>query len=904
MFCPNCGNKLNDNEAFCGACGTKIKENVSFSEKLRNENKLKKFIQKYPRQIKILGIGICVFLIVIIAFDKLIGFEKFKWDKTYDDYNLKSVSPTKISLGLNVSSKVNLDKVKYEVSCGNLENDKEKLTWDLSEAVGNCNISVKYKLRKLKKSYTVIKSPEENELYLEENNLDGSLDIDNDGLTNDEETKYNTDPLLSDTDMDGLNDYEEIFTYKTDPLKSDTDDDGVSDFDEVTLGLDPLKKYSAGDGVLDNERELAYTYEKDNVKLNVNGMGNLASTLVTKSSNTKISNKIGLINNLYAIDLKGNVKSANISISYTDEELEKYGLNENDLTLYGYDTETSSYTEISSNVDLENNTINGLLKEFYYYIVGDKTLFNTVNENEILFIIDNSWSMYSPKMYEKITGEKYTKNELNNDPEGLRFSLTTKLIDKLDGKNFEFGLAEFRRDYAIANNIGDSTSSIKNTLSQMNGNFITNTAGTNIVGALNNGIKEFNSEKNKYIVLLTDGEDDELSDYANKIIENANKNEVKICSIGFDEGASNTVLAKISNSTGCQLFSASNANGLVELFSKLEADLLDSLVDLDDDLDIDGVVLADSGFVVNKDGFSFANYGSNLSSGGHCYGMATFAEFYYLNKLPLTMSSVTIDKYKSYAYNLNNTYFKNFSNLYDYKLQSNILKYQFSFDYFNENKPADYKIIDDDTLKFNNKYRSDILNSNIYDIVVDKTPIKKKEQKNLYGETFKEYEHALLNEDKMQKSNSIDNDDKQLFNAIYSMYIKQFDDELFYSGMELTQALIHTIENKNFEYYSSNAFLNILITRITSGDVPVISANFTGKGQHAINALSIIQDVKDHSRFYIGVYDNNYPGELRYVNIICNKKTCVTEKNEYYDGNKRSIRMTPSLDQDLTYFNN
>ena len=59
-------------------------------------------------------------------------------------------------------------------------------------------------------------------------------DTDGDGLVDgDEVNKYKTDPMKPDSDSDGLNDGIEVNTTKTDPLKADTDDDGVDDKTEV-----------------------------------------------------------------------------------------------------------------------------------------------------------------------------------------------------------------------------------------------------------------------------------------------------------------------------------------------------------------------------------------------------------------------------------------------------------------------------------------------------------------------------------------------------------------------------------------------------------------------------------------------------------------------------------------------
>lgn len=67
-----------------------------------------------------------------------------------------------------------------------------------------------------------------------------SADNDADGLSNNDETKYGTDPKKADTDGDGLLDKDEVSVYHTNPLKTDTDGDGFSDFNEVRNHTSPL----------------------------------------------------------------------------------------------------------------------------------------------------------------------------------------------------------------------------------------------------------------------------------------------------------------------------------------------------------------------------------------------------------------------------------------------------------------------------------------------------------------------------------------------------------------------------------------------------------------------------------------------------------------------------------------
>ena len=68
------------------------------------------------------------------------------------------------------------------------------------------------------------------------------VDTDNDGLTDrDEVVDYGTFAYNPDTDGDGLTDYDEIFVYSTNPLSTDTDNDGINDNFEITNNLNPLE---------------------------------------------------------------------------------------------------------------------------------------------------------------------------------------------------------------------------------------------------------------------------------------------------------------------------------------------------------------------------------------------------------------------------------------------------------------------------------------------------------------------------------------------------------------------------------------------------------------------------------------------------------------------------------------
>jgi Concanavalin A-like lectin/glucanases superfamily/Bacterial TSP3 repeat len=82
---------------------------------------------------------------------------------------------------------------------------------------------------------------------------DFQTDTDGDGLSDwDEINVFGTDPYKKDTDGDGLSDFYEVTTYlgyqplQTDPRNPDTDGDGILDGYEVAHGWDPLNPLSPG----------------------------------------------------------------------------------------------------------------------------------------------------------------------------------------------------------------------------------------------------------------------------------------------------------------------------------------------------------------------------------------------------------------------------------------------------------------------------------------------------------------------------------------------------------------------------------------------------------------------------------------------------------------------------------
>lgn len=80
------------------------------------------------------------------------------------------------------------------------------------------------------------------------------LDIDGDGLTNDEEARLGTNPKNVDSDGDGLKDGEEVRKYLTNPRNPDTDNDGLTDGKEINyFGTVPNSPDTDSDILIDGE---------------------------------------------------------------------------------------------------------------------------------------------------------------------------------------------------------------------------------------------------------------------------------------------------------------------------------------------------------------------------------------------------------------------------------------------------------------------------------------------------------------------------------------------------------------------------------------------------------------------------------------------------------------------------
>lgn len=846
-FCNNCGSELVGNAKFCNSCGRNLNEPI---KKKVKDHKFKKFLIKHKKKFIISLSVVMVLVISLVLFNCFYDFTKISWDMENGSANIDYTSSTTLTLNVLAYDKDDnpITDITFSVDGGEVVSDGASAKWTLPDEDGKYTITAKSPSgKKITKEINVINiKAEKKPLYgvVSEEVDDKVTDNDNDGLMNNKEDELGTNKNSADTDNDGITDYSEINTTKTDPLKKDTDGDGINDGDELDLGLDPLKKDSNDDGINDGDTSLNYSVSDDNVgvSIDITGKGNIASSTIDVFENSTFESMDGVINKVYNFYSTGTIDNATVKIKYDLADIEQNGLTEDNLTLYYFNEETKELEAVSTTVDKENKLLVANLNHFSKYVIGDKDIVLANANSQIMFVIDNSVSMYSTEQM-VAAGYNESTGAIGNDTTFKRLTLTNKMIDMFTG-NYTFGVAEFSGNYVNLSTFTDNKKNVKQSVNSMESNWESNADGTNIVSALKEGIDEFKSdENNHYLILLTDGKNTEgsLSYSKRTIISNAEDNNVKICVIGLGNEIDSEDLNEIAEATGCDYYSASDDSALDEIYSLMGADINYNYVDTDNDSEVDGMIVANSGFLVNRDGFPFANFTSDKTN-GHCYGMALFAMSYYEEKLPVSMSAADKSNllprtwgFKSNGYDLDGTYFEDYQNLYDYEINNEGLSYYLG------DLPSDYRDrVEDKTWMIKEEYY------NAMEAIGVTFSIKDYDSDD---EDFDKYQSALLNIDNDTFNNGVGKDDSQLINAVWRLFILQADDK-----------------RVSFSSSPDEAFYD-LMRDLDDGTPRVLIIN----SNHAINAIRLIHDTDDSNKFKIEVYDNNFPGETRYIEVTRSK---------------------------------
>jgi hypothetical protein len=170
-------------------------------------------------------------------------------------------------------------------------------------------------------------------------------DADKDGLTTIDEYNFGTDPLLNDTDQDGLADGDELFIYYTDPKTDDSDVDTFTDGQEVVGCYDPAKN---GKGVKFGTKELSLLKRNTSVS---NLYEPTIETLKAAGADNADITEVGTISAKCDVDVK-TVKKASASETAEAAESDNSTTNESDSEA---DSGTSTTKESTSTTTKKQN---------------------------------------------------------------------------------------------------------------------------------------------------------------------------------------------------------------------------------------------------------------------------------------------------------------------------------------------------------------------------------------------------------------------------------------------------------------------------------------------------------------------------------------------------------------------
>lgn len=221
---------------------------------------------------------------------------------------------------------------------------------------------------------------------------DADVDCDEDNISNIEEIKIGTNPQMADSDLDDLNDYEEINEYLTYPTDEDSDDDGLKDGTEIKLGLDPNNPETFGSP--DSEYQVNQPLTADNdVLIGVNNddspylfsmdivsNGDVEENIMVEESRLKgaVNNSAVLgegidINFTEASSPTEVVLNFNISDAYIEDSLGNYSTLERfegikRFIIFKYFDDVNAILPVYTEYDVEN-------KKVYANVEGNGTYF-------------------------------------------------------------------------------------------------------------------------------------------------------------------------------------------------------------------------------------------------------------------------------------------------------------------------------------------------------------------------------------------------------------------------------------------------------------------------------------------------------------------------------------------------
>ena len=457
--------------------------------------------------------------------------------------------------------------------------------------------------------------------------LDRDEDFDKDGLTNVDEYINSTNPLYEDTDKDKLCDGEEVSFYFTNPLVMDTDSDGLDDYDEVLFNSDPNNYDSDGNGIPDGaeKRFQVMTYESENpdstvksVTVSINATGNIdRTTRIRDIMNTDMmcTNVVGLVGEPYSIKTDSEFDKATITFSIDQTKLGDTDFN--NLMFLWHDVDNHKFVELETVLDADNSTVSVETTHFSKYMIVDKEKWfeawaKRFNYNPNQDHIEAPVVKYNTVLAIDCSGSMDSNDPINDSCKRIEaaegFVNNMNSIDKAAIILFD--------NYAYINQgLTDDRNALLESI-----NNIYSSGGTNFDEAITKAITvlepfAFQNQTTNRILLLSDGE----SYYDESVLDNANRKQINIYTVGLGSYSNDYVLQEIAEYTGGEFYKAFTADELVDIYKEFGISDDFDTTDTDGDGLYDAVETAgirlENGNIIYTDPTSVDTDGDGLEDG-------------------------------------------------------------------------------------------------------------------------------------------------------------------------------------------------------------------------------------------------------------------------------------------------
>lgn len=413
---------------------------------------------------------------------------------------------------------------------------------------------------------------------------DDQEDADNDGVINVREFELGTNPICSDSDYDGLSDLKEI-ELGTNPLSEDTDKDTLSDGYEVDHGMNPLVFDDVSQTVTKNftKEELGVEDASIGFSMEINAPQTALQTLeVVTAEDIMLNASIpGYIGEAFEITMDGSFESAAVTMTFDESLLSEEGFYP---AIYYYNEDAKLLKEVAVQT-VTGNQVTAHLEHFSKYILLNKTAFDQVWDTEII-----STSMELGATMDIVFTLDFSASMSDNDPDNIRKTLTGEFIDRLNSSD-RAAVVTFLKDADALNNGAfavdkDDKQALKaSILAKANDDGWNVNSGTDGSIGIHTALDLLSASNAslKYILFLSDGEDNGFSYSYDDLIASAKQTGVIIYTVGLGNSVNESTLRMIAESTGGKYFFAEYADNLMDSFDLVQEDTIDTIADANND---------------------------------------------------------------------------------------------------------------------------------------------------------------------------------------------------------------------------------------------------------------------------------------------------------------------------------